>query len=189
MGSLPGGSSVLPEESSTSQGFPLTELHTKKKSDPDSQDDSDTEDDEGDDDDDGQDDQDEDDDEDEDEPGKDSEDGGDPEDEPEANGDGGSDDDGDATKTKMKMTTTTMMWRRRRRRRTRKIFPSHQLRGGNEAKVNFFLMLFYLFLLGWEFGLNRERRLGGFRVSYLHHGKKDWYLCGHILVFPMFRIL
>ncbi|KAJ6745404.1 PHOSPHOPANTOTHENOYLCYSTEINE DECARBOXYLASE SUBUNIT VHS3-LIKE ISOFORM X1 [Salix koriyanagi] len=119
MGSLPGGSSVLPEESGTGQGFPLIELHTKKKSDPDSQDDSDTEDDEGDDDDDGQDDQDEDDDEDEDEPGKDSEDGGDPEDEPEAN--------------------------------------------------------------GWEFGLNRERRLGGFRVSYLHHGKKDWYLCGHIL--------
>ncbi|KAF9681265.1 hypothetical protein SADUNF_Sadunf06G0207800 [Salix dunnii] len=90
MGSLPGGSSILPEESGTSQGFPLTEPHTKKKSDPDSQDASDTEDDEGDDDGDGQDDEDEDD-----EPGKDSEDGGDPEDEPEVNGDAGSDDNDD----------------------------------------------------------------------------------------------
>jgi hypothetical protein len=79
---------------------------------------------------------------------------------------------------------------RRRRRKTRKIFPSHQLRGGNEAKIIFFHILFYLFLLGWEFGLNRECRLGGFRVSYLYHGKKDCGIfVGHILVFLMFRIL
>uniref|UniRef100_A0A6N2KF98 Uncharacterized protein n=1 Tax=Salix viminalis TaxID=40686 RepID=A0A6N2KF98_SALVM len=92
IGSLSDGSSVLPEESGTSPGFPLTELLPKKKSDPDNQDGSDTEDDQDDEDEDGQDDQDDDEGE-EDEPGKDNEDSEDPEDEPEANGDGGSEDD------------------------------------------------------------------------------------------------
>ncbi|KAJ6697807.1 hypothetical protein OIU79_011377 [Salix purpurea] len=38
--------------------------------------------------------------------------------------------------------------------------------------------------LGWW----GECRLGGFGVSYLHHGKRIVVLCGHILVFLMLRI-
>uniref|UniRef100_A0A6N2KZB3 Uncharacterized protein n=1 Tax=Salix viminalis TaxID=40686 RepID=A0A6N2KZB3_SALVM len=60
IGFLPTRSSVFPEESGTSQGFPLTELHTSKKPNPDNQDGSDTEDDDEDGDEDGQDDHDDD---------------------------------------------------------------------------------------------------------------------------------
>ncbi|KAG5225241.1 nucleolin [Salix suchowensis] len=140
IGSVSDGSSVLPEASGTSPGFPLTELLPKKKSDPDNQDGSDTEDDQDDEDEDGQDDQD-DDEGDEDEPGKDNEDSEDPEDEPEANGDGGSDDDDETTTTTMMRKMKKMMMRRRRRRR-RKIFPSHHIRRGNENKIIFLFFVF-----------------------------------------------
>ncbi|KAJ6673968.1 PHOSPHOPANTOTHENOYLCYSTEINE DECARBOXYLASE SUBUNIT VHS3-LIKE ISOFORM X1 [Salix viminalis] len=60
IGSLPNGFDDFPEESGTSQGFPFTGLHIRKKPDPDNQDASDTDDDE--DNEDGQDDQDDDDD-------------------------------------------------------------------------------------------------------------------------------
>ncbi|KAJ6758614.1 PHOSPHOPANTOTHENOYLCYSTEINE DECARBOXYLASE SUBUNIT VHS3-LIKE ISOFORM X1 [Salix koriyanagi] len=92
IGSLPNGFDDFPEESGTSQGFPFTGLHIRKKPDPDNQDASDTDDDE--DNEDGQDDQDDDDDEGEDDEGDDDDvpdkgkDGEDPVEVPEANGDG-----------------------------------------------------------------------------------------------------